>query len=43
MMKSHTAYLTFHVPERMGFVNITRQVESELKASGMVAERSGCW
>ncbi len=35
MMKSHTAYLTFHVPERMGFVNITRQVESELKASGI--------
>jgi secondary thiamine-phosphate synthase enzyme len=34
-MKSHTAYLTFNVPQRMGFVNITRQVESELKASGI--------
>ena len=26
-MKSHTSYITMHVPSRMGFVNITPQVE----------------
>lgn len=34
-MKSHTAYLTLHVPGRMGFVNITSQVQDELKKSGI--------
>src|SRR5919199_5337648 len=35
MMKSHTKYMTFHVPERMGFVNITREVSDEVKRSGV--------
>ena len=34
-MKSHTRYLNFNVPERMGFVNITREVEREVEASGV--------
>ena len=34
-MKSHTKYLTFNVPERMGFVNITPQVVGEVKQSGI--------
>ena len=34
-MKSHTKHLTFNVPERMGFVNITREVEREVEASGV--------
>ena len=34
-MKSHTARLTFNVPARMGFVNITREVEREVAASGI--------
>jgi secondary thiamine-phosphate synthase enzyme len=34
-MKSHTEYLTINIPARMGFVNITRQVESALRASGV--------
>src|SRR4051812_6785597 len=34
-MKSHTKHLTFTVPERMGFVNITEQVASEVRASGV--------
>ncbi len=34
-MKSHTTYLTFHVPERMGFVNITGDVEEALAESGV--------
>jgi len=34
-MKSHTRYLTFRVPERMGFVNITREIEREVQASGV--------
>lgn len=32
-MKSHTEYLTFRVPARMAFTNITRQVEEVLKKS----------
>ena len=35
-MKSHTRHLEFQVPERMGFVNITRQVEQELRDSGIL-------
>lgn len=34
-MKSHTKYLTFHVPERMDFVRITDQVADEVKKSGV--------
>lgn len=34
-MKSHTAYLTFTVPERVGFLNITARVREELAASGV--------
>ncbi len=34
-MKSHTSYLTFNVPERMDFVNITANVVKELEASGI--------
>jgi secondary thiamine-phosphate synthase enzyme len=34
-LKAHTKYLTFNVPERMGFVNMTRQVEREVAASGI--------
>jgi secondary thiamine-phosphate synthase enzyme len=34
-MKSHTEYLTLNIPARMGFVNITPQVESVLERSGI--------
>ena len=34
-MKSHTEYLTFNVPERMGFVNITPQVRQAVEKSGV--------
>ena len=34
-MKSHTSHLTFHVPERMGFVNITPRVEHAVAESGV--------
>jgi secondary thiamine-phosphate synthase enzyme len=34
-MKSHTEYLTFNIPSRVGFVNITPQVEAALKKSGI--------
>ena len=34
-MKSHTRYLTFRVPERVGFVNITSSVEDEVAKSGV--------
>jgi secondary thiamine-phosphate synthase enzyme len=34
-MKSHTEYVTFNVPARMGFLNITRQCEDALSASGI--------
>ena len=34
-MKSHTEYLTFNLPERMGFLNITPQVQSIVAASGI--------
>jgi secondary thiamine-phosphate synthase enzyme len=35
-MKSHTEYLTFNLPERMAFVNITRQVQEAVHRSGVV-------
>ena len=34
-MKSHTEYLTFNVPARMDFVNITPQVEAIVRRSGI--------
>src|SRR6266581_8780196 len=34
-MKSFTKYLTFNIPARMGFENITRQVVAEVQASGV--------
>jgi secondary thiamine-phosphate synthase enzyme len=34
-MKSQTEYLTFHLPERVGFVNITPQVEDAVRRSGV--------
>ena len=34
-MKSRTEYLTFHVPARVGFVNITPRVEEVVRASGV--------
>jgi len=35
-MKSYRKELTFHVPARRGFVNITPDVEAALKESGIV-------
>ena len=34
-MKSHTVHLTMNVPARMDFVNITRDVEKVVAASGV--------
>jgi len=34
-MKSHTEHLTFNVPKRMDFVNITARVEEALEKSGI--------
>ena len=34
-LKSHTDYLEFNVSERMGFLNITSDVESALSKSGI--------
>jgi secondary thiamine-phosphate synthase enzyme len=34
-MKALTRYLTFHVPERMGFVNITDRVAAAVEESGV--------
>ena len=34
-MKSLTEYLTFNVPERMGFVNITETLEGLVRKSGI--------
>ena len=34
-MKSHTEYLSFNVPQRMGFINITPQVEQAVAESGV--------
>ena len=35
-MKSHTKHLTLNIAKRMEFVNITPQVEEELRASGIM-------
>ena len=34
-MKSHRKELTFNLPQRRGFVNITREVESAIRESGV--------
>ena len=34
-MKSVTEYLTFNIPERMGFLNITPKLEEILRGSGI--------
>ena len=34
-MKSHTEYLTFNIPARMDFLNITPEVEECVRASGV--------
>ncbi len=34
-MKSHRKYLWFNTPERVGFLNITNEVEEELQSSGI--------
>jgi len=34
-MKSHTEYLTFNIPARMGFQNITPTIEEILRKSGI--------
>lgn len=34
-MKSLTEYLSFHVPERVGFVNISQQVADVVRLSGV--------
>ncbi len=34
-MKSHTVHLTMNVPQRRAFVNITREVEAAVGASGV--------
>lgn len=34
-MKSHTEYLTFNVPARVGFENITPQIEAAVRKSGV--------
>src|SRR5207302_8164443 len=34
-MKSHTEYLSFNIPSKMAFVNITPRVEEALRKSGI--------
>ncbi len=34
-MKSHTHYLTVHLPTERGFLNITPEVEAQVRASGV--------
>jgi thiamine phosphate synthase YjbQ (UPF0047 family) len=34
-MKAHTEYLTFNIPSKMAFVNITPQVEEAVRKSGV--------
>jgi secondary thiamine-phosphate synthase enzyme len=35
LMKSYTEYLSFNVPSRVGFVNITSQVQAAIAKSGV--------
>jgi thiamine phosphate synthase YjbQ (UPF0047 family) len=34
-MKSYTDYLTFNLPSKMAFVNITPQIEEAVRKSGV--------
>jgi thiamine phosphate synthase YjbQ (UPF0047 family) len=34
-MKSHTEYLTFSIPTRVGFVNVTERVRKAVEKSGV--------
>jgi thiamine phosphate synthase YjbQ (UPF0047 family) len=34
-MKSHTEYLTFNIPSRVGFENITPKVDAAMRKSGV--------
>src|SRR5580658_430569 len=34
-MKSHTKHLTFNIPSRMAFLNITSEVETAVRESGV--------
>ena len=34
-VKSHTQYLTFNLPKRMAFLNVTRDVEQAVSTSGV--------
>jgi len=34
-MKSHTEYLTFNIPARMGFLNITPKIEEIVRTSAV--------
>ena len=34
-MKAHTEYLTFTVPNRVGFINITSEIEKAVQKSGV--------
>ena len=34
-MKSHTEYLTFNIPARMDFLNITPKIEEIVQKSGV--------
>ena len=36
-MKSHTQHLTFNIPARMDFVNITAEEEEAVRTSGVQA------
>ncbi len=35
-MRSFTEYLTFNIPSKMAFVNLTPQVEAAVRKSGVV-------
>ena len=39
LVKSYRETLSFEVPERMGFMNITPQVEAALQKSGVAEDR----
>ena len=34
-MRAHTEYLTFNIPQRMGFLNITPKIEEIVRESGI--------
>ncbi len=38
-MKSHTEYLTFNIPARMDFINITPQIDEILRATHVLGRQ----